>query len=120
MTTTPTITIVAEQQLLTDGDPQRIMTEVLTDAQKAGLITRFEITHVYPGVWGLQLVTFTVAREIDGNRFKAEHDAEQAKAAAKALLDFIIGDTDVDVRWIVPAQDAQEAREVTEPEDLRL
>lgn len=99
LTTVP-VTIEADWTLFFNDvskttDPEVHMADLLSHGLSRGLITSYEIlTTDSNGPFGLCYVYF---------RVKAEFTAEQLnapKASAKILLDEVVRDNDVDVRWV--------------------
>lgn len=95
------VRVVAEYQLMSDEPGRTWMREVLGYAQLGGHITGSRVSGCYPGRFGLQLVTFHVDLSIGVDQaIKPDMSRDQAKAAATALLNQIVGDSDVEVRWL--------------------
>lgn len=87
---------VAEYQLFTDDEGYNWMFETLQQAQAATRIQSFVVLSSERGVFGLQLVTFTV------DLYLGAETAKGIKRDVRKLLNELIGDTDVNVRWIAP------------------
>lgn len=104
-TLTPTvIRVVAECQLFSDSEGTAWMTETLNEAMNNGTpdaISAFTVTGCHPGRFGIQLVTFTVDVPLSHFGFVS---FDTAKVTATTLLNRIVGDTDVQVRWLEPRQ----------------
>lgn len=106
-TTTPeaptvtTVRLVATYQLFGDCEGDEWMNEALALGVENGDLKAFDVTGSHPGPFGIQLVTFTVDVGL-GERFKPEHSYEETKEVGTALLNTIIGDSDVEVLWVSP------------------
>lgn len=66
----------------TPGEPDHYLRDYGTNFVKKG------------GPFGLQFISFWVVTPLNTG------DAQQAKAAIKARLDRMVGDSDIDVRWV--------------------
>lgn len=97
--------IVAEYQLMSERNGHEWMTDALNSAKKSNLVDDFAITGVHVGNHGLQLITFTVDVALrDDGLFNPDMEYDVALEAAEVLLNAIVHDTDVNVRWISPQQ----------------
>lgn len=109
------IRFVAEYQLFSDSEGRQWMHDLLWEARYAGTIQDFEVTGSYPGLGGLQLVTFTVDVPLaEGTRWDPSLGYDEAKAEAKTLLREIVGESDVEVRWVSPIDGPGERVETDE------
>ena len=107
--TTPRVRIVANYQLMSDDEGRMWMTETLREARERGDITDFEVIGSWPGVYGIQLVVFTVDVTLDGGRFKPEYTYDKTKEVASDLLNGpVVPDSDVEVMFISPNPPAHE------------
>lgn len=115
-TTTP-IRILADWQIFGDVDAIDYTTFLLDAALERGEITAYGVIFAdNTGPFGLHYVYFSVLTEFNAEQLNAP------KATAKALLDGIVHDTDVEVRWIgrpdaleVPTTEDTEEEPVEEP-----
>ena len=110
---------VAEQQLFSD-DPNDFITHVLDKGVADGHLLSYTLDALRPATWtGVALAQFTV--NLRFGDYKQMHP-EDAKVKVTDLLNAVIGDTDVDVRWLYAEE--RNVPEVTEvacswPEDER-
>ena len=94
---------VAEQQIFSD-DAHGFITHVLDKGVRDGKILNYKLDGLRPPTWtGVYLAQFTV--DLRFNDYK-EVDPQTAKVKVTALLNEVIGDTDVDVRWVYAEYDA--------------
>lgn len=93
--------LVAEYQLLSDEEGKSWARSVLDAAVSAKKILNYSVIESIPGTFGLQLVIFTVTTLLTVSQ---ESDKESIKNDALKLLNEIVGDTDVDLRWICPLE----------------
>lgn len=95
--------IIADYQLMSDSDAATWADEMLKDAVNAGKIVSYVVTGAHQGVLGLALITFTVDVPFtDDGPFNLHMTQREAKHAAADLLNEILHDSDVDLRWISP------------------
>lgn len=93
--TTAPVMLFADWQIFGDVDPHQYMAYKLDLAVEKGDINAYSILIAGgSGAFGLLYVYFTV--DVD---FTAEQ-LNSPKASGKAILNKIVGDTDVQVRWI--------------------
>lgn len=85
---------VADYQLFGDVDGIRWMQQMLQQATTEGKLKDFEVLSSVTGNWGIRFVTFTVDAEIVPAQF------ENLKSILASWLNAIIGDSDVEVRWV--------------------
>lgn len=89
---------VAEYQLLSDMEGKSWAYGVLDEAKHAKKIQDYSVIDSFPGAFGLQLVIFTVV--VPASDLNWVDDNETIKENARKLLNEIVGDTDVELRWI--------------------
>lgn len=85
---------VCDYQLFGDVIGVPWMAERLNDARDEGKIEGFDVFDAVRGVWGIQFVTFTVDLKIKPAQL------EDAKELIAVKLMPIIGDSDIEVRWV--------------------
>lgn len=95
------VRLVAEYQLFSDHPGRDWMNQTLYQAIESGDIAAYNVAGCYPGPFGIQLVMFTVD-VLFGDRFTTDMGYAQASGVGTALLNEIIGDSDVQVRWVSP------------------
>ncbi len=94
-THTENITMVADWQIWGDVDAETVITEYLQEAVDRGELTAFEILLVSGGgAFSLKYVAFMAFAE-----FEFE-DLVKPKKRARRLLNRVVHDTDVKVRWV--------------------
>lgn len=105
----PTIRLVASYQLMGDSHGQEFMDAVLGHAVEKGDIVAYNVTGVHVGDWGLQLVDFTVDVALDDTgiheagkepRFHGGQSRPEVQEVGTSLLNEVVGDSDVEVRWV--------------------
>jgi hypothetical protein len=90
------VRLVAEYQLMSDLSGHNWANRVLGKALDDERLEEYNVTGVYTGMWGLQLVTFTADILVDPIT-----TYEAAKEYGKWLLCEIVGDS-MEVRWVAP------------------
>lgn len=94
------IRYTAEYQLMSDYMGYEWANLTLVRAKINQEIEDFRVLSSEYGPWGLQLVTFTVDVNVPG-----EITYEDAKDYGEHLLNRIVGDSDVSVRWVTHLED---------------
>jgi hypothetical protein len=89
------VKVVAEYQMMTDDDAATIMRERLSAGVAAGQVESFDLTGTYVGQWGVVLCDFTVLVNVN-----PDWTWQRVKDYTTDLLNGIIFDTDVTVRWV--------------------
>lgn len=89
------VRIFADWQVWGDGNAEVLVTEYLSDAADRDQIDAFKIlVHSDGGPFGLQYVCFTVDTNFNFNQMM------KPKKASRKILNAIVHDTDVSIRWI--------------------
>lgn len=88
--------VVAEHQLFSESEGWLWMNQMLEEAVDAGKIQTGKVLDSSYGPFGLQLVLFSV------DLFIPACNQAGAKKYVRKLLNKVVGDTDVNVRWISP------------------
>lgn len=95
MTDTIVVPVLAEYQLMSDMTGEEYGEACLGDAKAEGVIEDYTLHTSVPGVWGLQLIVFTaLVRLPRGIQWPA------AKDHTTDLLNLVMQDSDVEVRWL--------------------
>lgn len=85
---------LAEYQLFGDVEGVSWMTEHLSRAKTEGHIEGYDVFDAIVGRWGIRLVSFTADVKVSPKQLVNPKDV------IKPLLDRIVKDTDVEVRWV--------------------
>lgn len=95
-----TVTLVADQQVMSDEYAGTLWAGNLDRAKANGDIRDYRILGSWEGAFGLQHVAFTVDVPLDGRRFWPSYGHTEIQDAGQDLLCEIAGDSDVFVRWV--------------------
>lgn len=99
--TMPDLRLVCEYQLASEmEDVREWMVENFNRGIEEAIVLRGTVTGVYPGSFGLRLVTFTVDIPYAGVLFEEGITPAEKKARAEEMLEGLIHDTDLRVRWV--------------------
>lgn len=94
------VRVVAEQQFFSDSEGRAWMTQALQAGKENGDLLAFGVTEVYAGgIFELQLIQFWVELDTITVDYNAMRDE------ATDLLNEIIGDSDVNVRFLCSPQE---------------
>lgn len=85
---------VADYQLFDDVEGMSWMEEILRRAMTEGKIKGFDVFDAVRGRWGIQFVSFSIDAEL------VPAQLENSKEILTAWLNSIIGDSNVEVRWV--------------------
>lgn len=94
------ISVVADQQILSDFEAEHIVRKRLTSDEAKNLVSNVEILSTQTGVLGLQYVVFTAIVHVEYSILQGPYPFEAAKNEVRAILNRLLGDTDVDVRFV--------------------
>lgn len=97
------VRLIADYQMMGDHDGRTWADIVLGHAKSEGQILDYSVTGSFPGPYGVELVTFTVDVAAPGPVFPPHTTYEDARPIAEAFLNALVGDSDVDLRFMAPA-----------------
>ena len=98
----PRVRLIADYQMFGDNEGMPWMEQVLANGVAQGDLADFNVTGSHVGAYGIQFITFTVDVDLDGKRFKEDDTYETTAKVGIELLNEIIHDSDVEIRWVSP------------------
>lgn len=102
----PYVRFLAEYQMMGDLTGHEFMTQALNAEmakEEDSRLSAFKVLESLPGTWGIQLIVFTVDVPIRHFEQEGIKSRDDAKDLVQGWLNEIVGDSDVEVRWVASA-----------------